>query len=49
MLGWLVVCMTGILDLLLGVGVANGAHLGGLIIGMLLGLLFGFTSRLNKR
>jgi GlpG protein len=49
MLGWLVVCMTGILDLLLGVGVANGAHLGGLIIGMLLGLIFGLTSRLKKR
>ena len=49
MLGWLVVCMTGILDLLLGVGVANGAHLGGLIIGMLLGLIFGLISRLKKR
>lgn len=41
MLVWLLVGMTGILELVLGVGVANGAHVGGLLIGMLLGLVFG--------
>ena len=48
MLGWLLVCMTGILDLLLGVGVANAAHLGGLVIGMLLGGIFGLLMRFKK-
>ena len=41
MLVWLLVGMTGILEVVLGVGVANGAHVGGLLIGMLLGLVFG--------
>ena len=48
MLGWLLVCMTGILDLLLGVGVANAAHLGGLVVGMLLGGVFGLINRFKK-
>ena len=48
MLGWLLVCMTGILDLLLGVGVANAAHLGGLVVGMLLGGVFGLITRFKK-
>lgn len=33
MLFWLVLCMTGALDSLIGGGVANAAHLGGLLVG----------------
>ena len=33
MLLWLVLCMTGVLDSLIGGGVANAAHLGGLLAG----------------
>jgi membrane associated rhomboid family serine protease len=36
--------MTGVLELVLGIGVANGAHVGGLLIGMALGLVFGLMS-----
>ena len=49
MIGWLFVCMTGILDILLGVGIANAAHATGLIIGMLLGLVFGAVATIGKR
>ncbi|MGB1244518.1 MAG: rhomboid family intramembrane serine protease [Porticoccaceae bacterium] len=44
MLVWLLVGMTGVLELVLGIGVANGAHVGGLLIGMALGLVFGLMS-----
>jgi len=40
MVGWLLLCMTGILEVALGIGVANAAHLGGLLIGLLIGLVF---------
>ena len=40
MVGWLVLCMTGVLELALGIGVANAAHLSGLIAGLLIGLVF---------
>ena len=40
MVGWLVLCMTGILEVTLGMAIANAAHLGGLIIGLILGLVF---------
>jgi GlpG protein len=40
MLGWLVLCMTGILEVALGIGVANAAHLSGLVAGLLIGLVF---------
>jgi GlpG protein len=49
MLIWLLVGMTGVLKLLLGIGVANGAHVGGLLIGMLLGLVFGLVSAARRR
>ena len=49
MIGWLFVCMTGILDVLLGVGIANAAHATGLLIGMLLGLVFGAVAQIGKR
>ena len=37
MLIWLLVCMTGALGVLAGIEIANGAHLGGLLVGMALG------------
>lgn len=41
MIGWLLVCMSGLIEVL-GFGtIANGAHLGGLSVGCGLGLLFG--------
>lgn len=49
MLFWLLFCMTGVLDFLLGVGIANAAHFGGLIVGMLLGLIFGFVGTVRMR
>lgn len=48
MVGWLVVCMLGVVEGL-GFGrVANAAHLGGLLCGGLLGALFGLASRYNN-
>lgn len=44
MLAWLVIGMTGALDVLLGVGIANAAHFVGLLTGMSLGLLIGFIA-----
>lgn len=49
MLVWLLLCMSGVMTFLLGVGIANAAHLGGLLVGMLLGLLFGLVSRAAPR
>lgn len=40
MIGWLIFCMTPIIPFIFGTGIANAAHLGGLIIGIFLGLLF---------
>ena len=39
MLGWFVVCWSGILELLFGLGVANTAHTAGLVSGMLLSVV----------
>ncbi|MDA9014492.1 rhomboid family intramembrane serine protease [Porticoccaceae bacterium] len=40
MVGWLVLCMTGVLEVALGIGVANAAHLSGLVAGLFIGLVF---------
>ncbi len=41
MIAWLVICLVGVLDLFLQGGVANGAHLSGLVIGMVFGAFGG--------
>jgi membrane associated rhomboid family serine protease len=41
MVGWLIVCASGILEILLGIRIANAAHLCGLIAGSFLGIIFG--------
>jgi rhomboid protease GlpG len=45
MVGWLVVCMVGLVETLGFGAIANAAHLGGLICGAILGALFGMISR----
>lgn len=42
MLVWLLVCMSGVVDLFMQGGIANGAHVGGLVAGALLGLWVSF-------
>lgn len=39
MVGWLVICLLGVFDVL-GFSVANGAHVGGLVTGSVLGAVF---------
>lgn len=38
LLGWFVVCWSGLLDLLFGIGIANVAHTAGLLCGILIAL-----------
>ena len=45
MLAWLLICMTGIFELLQFGAIANAAHLGGLLTGCLTGLLGGALAR----
>ncbi|WP_111641903.1 rhomboid family intramembrane serine protease [Marinimicrobium alkaliphilum] len=41
MMVWLVLGLTGVIDMFMGSGgVANGAHVGGLLVGMLWGIIF---------
>jgi GlpG protein len=47
MLAWLLICMSGVLELLMSVGIANSAHVGGLIAGMLIGALASLRARLK--
>jgi GlpG protein len=46
MVGWLLVCVTGVIDVL-GFSVANAAHVGGLAAGALLGAVFGLAHRVG--
>ena len=48
MLIWLLVCMSGIVDLFMSGGVANAAHAGGLLIGMVLAIPAGFKGRSGR-
>ncbi len=48
MVGWLVICMLGVIEALGGVAVANAAHLGGLLSGAALGAVFGLKARLEQ-
>jgi GlpG protein len=45
MVGWLVVCMLGVVEVLGFGAIANAAHVGGLVSGTLLGAVFAFSSR----
>ena len=45
MLAWLLICMTGIFELLQFGAIANAAHVGGLLAGCLTGLLGGVLAR----
>jgi GlpG protein len=45
MLGWLLLCMTGIFELLRFASIANAAHVGGLLAGCLTGLAGGALAR----
>lgn len=45
LLVWLFICMTGIVDLLMGGRIANAAHASGLVLGMILGAGAGLINR----
>jgi GlpG protein len=45
MVGWLVVCMVGVIEVLGFGAIANAAHLGGLLCGAVLGAVFGALSQ----
>lgn len=48
MVGWLLLCMTGVMDILGAGAIANAAHVGGLVCGGLLGLVLALPSRLRN-
>lgn len=45
MIGWLLICLLGVVDLFLQGSVANGAHVSGLLIGMVFGAFAGQRQR----
>ena len=47
MIGWLVACLVGLVEVLGFGSIANAAHLGGLLSGAALGALFGALSRMG--
>ena len=48
MVGWLFVCLFGVVEVLGFGAIANAAHLGGLLCGAALGCLMGGLSRLQN-
>jgi GlpG protein len=46
--GWLVVCMSGMVEVLGFGAIANAAHLGGLLCGAVVGAVFAGFSRLDS-
>ncbi|TXS92787.1 rhomboid family intramembrane serine protease [Parahaliea maris] len=48
MVGWLVICVVGVVEVLGFGAIANAAHVGGLLSGAVLGALFGGLSRISK-
>ena len=48
MVGWLVVCMSGMVEVLGFGAIANAAHLGGLLCGAVVGVVFAGFSRLDS-
>lgn len=49
MMIWLIVCLAGVVNLFLQGGVANGAHVTGLVIGALFGALAGYSARARSQ
>jgi GlpG protein len=47
MVGWLLFCMAGVVEVLGFGAIANAAHLGGLVAGAVLGAAFGYLSRFS--
>ncbi|TWI53105.1 GlpG protein [Pseudomonas duriflava] len=45
MLAWLAICLTGVIDVLGFGAIANGAHVGGLVVGCITGLVGGMIAR----
>lgn len=48
MLIWLVICFTGVMNVLVNGAIANAAHVGGLLAGMALGYGWGFLDRKTR-
>ncbi len=48
MVGWLLLCLFGVMDILGAGAVANAAHIGGLVCGALLGVALGLLSRFRQ-
>ncbi|GIX29541.1 MAG: rhomboid family intramembrane serine protease [Porticoccaceae bacterium] len=49
MVGWLLVCATGVVDLFVRGGIANAAHVGGLLAGAALGAVGGWRAAGRRR
>lgn len=49
MVGWLLFCMTGVLEVAVGIAVANAAHLSGLISGLVMGAIFTLLSTTKQQ